>query len=203
MLTHHCNQLTRQLFKGIRAPGKIIGYCASYLVGAYYRFKYQFVLNKASFGRNIRIRGKLIIKGPGKVVFGDDILIDGRGHPVTPFTHSDDAKIIIGSQSFLNGTRFGCQCEIVVGPCAILADARIMDTDFHSTMIDRWSESAPVSVAPVKIGTNVWVAGQAAILKGVTIGDNSVIAFGAVVTNPIPADAVAAGNPAKVVKRLS
>ncbi|MBE9582296.1 MAG: hypothetical protein IMF18_11845 [Proteobacteria bacterium] len=78
-----------------------------------------------------------------------------------------------------------------------------MDTDFHSTMINRWDPAAPVSVASVKLGTNVWIASGAAILKGVTIGDNSVIAFGAVVTNSIPANAVAVGNPAKVVKRIS
>ena len=53
---------------------------------------------------------------------------------------------------------------------------------------------------PVKIGNNVWIGGGAEILPGVTIGDNTVIGAGSVVTKDIPANVVAAGNPCKVIK---
>lgn len=53
---------------------------------------------------------------------------------------------------------------------------------------------------PVKIGNKVWIGGGVTILPGVTIGDNTVIAAGSVVTKDIPANVVAAGNPCKVVK---
>lgn len=53
---------------------------------------------------------------------------------------------------------------------------------------------------PVKIGNKVWIGGGATILPGVTIGDNTVIAAGSVVTKDIPANVVAAGNPCKVIK---
>lgn len=52
------------------------------------------------------------------------------------------------------------------------------------------------------LGRNVWVGAHATILPGVTIGDNSVVAAGAVVTKDVPANCVAAGVPASVVKRL-
>lgn len=53
---------------------------------------------------------------------------------------------------------------------------------------------------PVKIGNKVWIGGGVTILPGVTIGDNTVIAAGSVVTKDIPANVVAAGNPCKVIK---
>nr|WP_207652455.1 DapH/DapD/GlmU-related protein [Clostridium beijerinckii] len=57
-------------------------------------------------------------------------------------------------------------------------------------------------VASVNIGNNVWIGSVVTILKGVTIGDNSVIAANSVVTKDIPANSIAAGNPAKVVKNI-
>jgi len=56
---------------------------------------------------------------------------------------------------------------------------------------------------PVTIGHNVWIGAGVNILPGVTIGDNTVIAAGSVVTRDIPSDCVAAGNPAVVKKRLN
>lgn len=56
--------------------------------------------------------------------------------------------------------------------------------------------------APVTIGENVWVCEGARINRGVTIGDNSIIAAGAIVTHDIPANCIAAGIPAKVIKNI-
>ena len=53
---------------------------------------------------------------------------------------------------------------------------------------------------PVKIGKNVWIGDNVRIQKGVTIGDNSVIAASSVVTKDVPANSIAAGNPARIVK---
>ena len=64
--------------------------------------------------------------------------------------------------------------------------------------------SSPImelTYAPIKIGANAWVAGWSIVLPGVTIGEGAVVAAGAVVTKDVPAWAVVAGNPAKVVKQ--
>lgn len=61
----------------------------------------------------------------------------------------------------------------------------------------------PEYAKPVTIGDNVWIGGQAVINPGVTIGDDSVIASGAVVTEDVPDEVVVQGNPATVVKDLS
>ncbi len=55
---------------------------------------------------------------------------------------------------------------------------------------------------PVSIGNNVWIGGAVTILPGVTIGDNCTIGAGSVVTHDIPANSIAAGNPAKVIRTL-
>lgn len=58
----------------------------------------------------------------------------------------------------------------------------------------------PIISKPVKIGNNVWLGEHVVILPGVTIGDNSIIGAGAVVTKSIPGNSIAVGNPAKVIK---
>lgn len=56
--------------------------------------------------------------------------------------------------------------------------------------------------APIVLGRNVWVGSNATILQGVTIGDNSVVAAGAVVTRDVPADTIVGGVPARVIKHI-
>ncbi len=133
---------------------------------------------------------------------GDSVFSHGGPHPVTPFTHTPQAEIRIGNNVILNGTRFGCSELIEVGDDCILADCRIFDTDMHSIWPNRRSNEAQVATAPVRLERNVWVGAAAIILKGVTIGENSVVGAGAVVSRSVPPNAVVAGNPARVVKCL-
>ncbi|MFZ3137583.1 MAG: acyltransferase [Thermodesulfovibrionales bacterium] len=185
--------------KAFYHPQDAVELLFTFLKSFWYRIKYEKILKMATFGKRFRVRGKLIIKGPGKVIIGDDVVCDDR---VTPYTHSREAIIRIGNKVFLNGTRFGSAKSITVGSECILADCRIMDTDFHSLSKDRHSDDAPVKIIPVYIGDNVWIGGQAAILKGVTIGENSVVGFGAVVVSSIAENVVVAGNPAKIIKNI-
>jgi maltose O-acetyltransferase len=62
---------------------------------------------------------------------------------------------------------------------------------------DKWE-----SAAPITIGDNVWLGGGAIVCPGVTIGENTVVGAGAVVTKDLPANVVAVGNPARVIKRI-
>jgi len=151
-------------------------------------------------GKRFSLQGKVEARGPGRVMIGDDCIVSGL---FTPYTHDRAAMITIGSRSFINGTRLGCAIRIEIGTDAILADARILDTDFHSVHRARntLEHKNPLRL-PIRIGNNVWIAASAAILKGVQIGDDSVVAFGSVVTKSIPAGKIAAGNPAVVVSEV-
>ncbi|MFK7894511.1 MAG: acyltransferase [Myxococcota bacterium] len=163
------------------------------------RAGYGLTNRRVKIGSGFRLVGKMEIRGPGRVEIGDNVSVNGSGQAVTPFTHAPGALISIGSDSFVNGARFGCAEEIRVGARAILADCRLMDTDFHSIYSDRWEETAPVKSAPIILEENVWVAASAAVLKGVHIGENSVVGFGSVLTSSVPANSLVAGNPGKVV----
>jgi acetyltransferase-like isoleucine patch superfamily enzyme len=189
-----------KLGRVVRRPGPAMRALIGLGRGHWYRFWYRCVGIRFSAGRNFRVHGRLKVRGPGRVVFGDNVRVEML---VTPYTHAPDALIEIGSDSFLNGTRFGCQQLIRIGPRAILADARILDTDFHPTdPARRHDPSAPVRVAPVILEENVWVAAAAGLLPGTQIGRNSVVGFGAVCSGVYPADSIIAGNPAKVIRSL-
>lgn len=170
------------------------------LRGFFYRIKYQRVLGRAVIGRRMRVHGSIVIRGPGRVIFGENIVVYKR---VTPYTYSAGAVISIGDRTVLHGTRMGAAEKISVGSdCLIGEECRIMDTDFHSVNRDRRRPGATVKVAPVIIGNNVWIGPMSGILKGVHIGENSVVGFGSVVTCSVEADTVVAGNPARMVKRV-
>jgi acetyltransferase-like isoleucine patch superfamily enzyme len=168
--------------------------------GLWFRMWCRIMHRQFKAGRNLRIDGRLVLRGPGAVILGDNVRI---GMTVTPWTYASDAVIRIGDDSFVNGTSFGCVREVRIGCRAILGRSSIMDTDFHSVAANRHDPAAPVRVAPVVLEDNVWVGAQAGILPGTRIGANSVVGFGAVCAGMFPANVVIAGNPARVVGTLS
>ena len=98
------------------------------------------------------------------------------------------------------GVRIDSACHVSVGESTMLAaGAYITDADWH----DLYDRTRPIGqTAPVVLERNVWIGDGAIVCKGVRIGENSVIGAGAVVTKDVPANVVAAGNPAKPVKKL-
>jgi acetyltransferase-like isoleucine patch superfamily enzyme len=185
--------------RALTHPGKAatatVGLLRGYLYRAYYRLRGR----RFRAGRNLRIFGRLDIRGPGEVIFGDDVKVFG---PTTPWTYTAESRIVIGDNVILGEAQFGCVREIVIGPDCIVGRCNIMDTDFHSTRADRRTATAPVRVAPVHIGANVWVSQNVGILPGTRIGDNSVVSYGAVCSREYPPNVILAGNPAKVAGRI-
>ena len=112
----------------------------------------------------------------------------------------DGAHLTIGRGSYMNKSLIQCSSSILIGDnCAIAGDVLIQDTDFHP-MLDEKGNEKPFS-KPIVIGNKVWICAKATILKGVTIGDGSVVAAGAVVTKDVPANSLVGGNPARVIKQ--
>jgi len=193
----------KRIVKGIKHPIIAYYYIKSLMRGLYYRIIYKCMRKRVFIGKNIRIRGRLSIKGPGSVSIGNNVLVDGTHHAVTLWTYSKDAKISIGNNVFINGARFGCKMDVEVGDNSILADCRILDTDHHSTNPSRRNDQTAIKSAPIKIGTNVWVALDCVVLKGVKIGDNSTITAKSVVMNDVQANCIYGGNPAIIIRTLS
>lgn len=90
--------------------------------------------------------------------------------------------------------------EITIGDgCSIAAGVWMTTSDFHS-MIDLKSGARLNTARPVRVGRHVWIANHATLLKGSVIGDDAIVGAHAVVTGEVPPHAVAAGNPARIVR---
>jgi maltose O-acetyltransferase len=116
---------------------------------------------------------------------------------------SPEAEIVIGENCwFSNNVELTAARSIKIGNHCLIGQAvSILDADFHEINPATRMRSEGI-VGPVNIGNNVWVGSRTMVLKGVSIGDNSVIGAMSLVTKDIPANCVAAGNPARVVRKL-
>ena len=114
------------------------------------------------------------------------------------------SRIVIGDNVGISGSTICATMNVTIGNNVLIGSGcLITDTDAHP--ID-WRErrlsNNTKAVAPVVIGDDVFIGARSIILKGVHIGNRSVIGAGSVVTKDIPADSIAAGNPAVIVKYL-
>ncbi len=122
------------------------------------------------------------LRPPLYVDYGTQISIGDRVFANYGLTALDCARISIGD-------------DTQIGPhVQLLTPTHPLDPDERRSGLE--------AAAPITIGSNVWIGGGAIVLAGVTIGDNSVIGAGSVVTRDVPANVVAVGNPARVVREL-
>lgn len=117
-----------------------------------------------------------------------------------PFYTDCGKNITVGKNVFINsGCRFQDQGGITIGDGALIGHNAVLTTLNHDFSPEKRSSMHP---APVVIGKNVWLGANVTVVPGVTIGDNAVIAAGAVVTGDIPAGVIAAGVPAKILREI-
>jgi acetyltransferase-like isoleucine patch superfamily enzyme len=159
----------------------------------------------------LRWRGRLVTDGlcfvcPGvKFEIGPDAtVVLGRwswiGHGSKIRAH--EGVISIGAKSVLGQEcTLSCFQHISIGRECIIAD-RTMMIDFDHTIadIERPIREQGINKRDVRVGHNVWIGYGACILRGVTVGDNTVIGTSAVVTSDVPDDAIVAGAPARVLR---
>ncbi len=145
-------------------------------------------------------RNKTSIKIIGK---NSKINISGKLYSLGPLYLKAEKRGIlnIGNNCFFNrNCSVTCFESISIGNnCMFANNLVIVDHDHNIECIDRGSEYVMRSI---NIGNNVWVGANVTILKGVTIGDNAVIAAGAVVTSDVEAGFVYGGVPAKKIKKI-
>jgi len=149
---------------------------------------------RVRIGRNCAIRGIIRCEGPGQVTIGEEV-------------HVGDGVIISARDS------------VDIGDGTLLAHGvQVFDNDTHPIDADERSahfrsflklgpkgrrpDDFQVGHGPVRIGRRCWLGFASAVMKGVSLGDETVVAAGAVVTTDAPARSMIAGNPARVVRSL-
>jgi acetyltransferase-like isoleucine patch superfamily enzyme len=136
-----------------------------------------------------------------------------RGNPIGCYSRctffvDKGAKLNIGSNLGISQAAIICHLNIKIGNnVKIGGGARIFDTDFHAIdpelRIDPKTDFANKRKHPIVIEDNVFIGAYSTILKGVTIGQNSIIGACSVVTKNIPSNEIWAGNPAKFIRGIS
>ena len=142
--------------------------------------------------------------GKGVALVSDSTYnVAGINHPVIISTLAEGAKIVLHNGVGISGGSIVTSSTIEIGENTMLGvNCNIWGTDFHSIDVEERQKGVGVKSAPIKIGKDCWIGANVTVLKGVTIGDGAVIGTGAVVTQDVPANVLAAGNPAKVIKKL-
>ena len=127
---------------------------------------------------------------------GENVLIKPHTSIHSPEKISLDDYCNIGEHCYLLGDG-----EISIGKYTMLAmNVTVISYD-HAHKEEELICKQDIVCAPVYIGDNCWIGANTTILKGVSIGDNSIIGAGSVVTKDIPENSIAAGNPAKIIKK--
>jgi acetyltransferase-like isoleucine patch superfamily enzyme len=179
-------------------------------------FLRAYLFNNLRTGHNTQIYGFPIIRSPnGEIVIGENVTLvssswrasaAGLSGPMRLRTFFASARIIIENNVGINGGSITSRSGTIrIGQGTMIGpDCIIMDSDFHLAWPpdQRRVYTGVEADADVTIGPCVWLGARCLVLKGVTIGENTVIAAGSVVITDIPSNCLAAGVPAVVKRRF-
>lgn len=175
---------------GLRGPARLALGSTTWA----YRLRYP---RRLSIGEGVVILGRLRIARGTRLELGDRVRVRGR------VIINGGGRVRVGADSLLNGCWILASTEIALGERCLLSDCGITDNDFHNLdPARRHLPPDPSTRRRVCLDDNVWVGAHALVLKGTTIGRDSVVGAGAVVRGEVPAGVVVSGNPARVVKKF-
>jgi carbonic anhydrase/acetyltransferase-like protein (isoleucine patch superfamily) len=137
---------------------------------------------------------------PGGIRLGKGAALD-RG--VTLLTTNDAARIVIGAKCYVNRhTMFDASELLVVGEQTMIGPFCYLTDHDHAIHPGSAPGDGPLVSAPTKVGARCWLGAHVSVLKGVTIGDGTVVGAGSVVTKSLPAGVVAAGAPVRIIRDI-
>lgn len=190
----------KELLRKIYAPVFQIGITNYYVLKKY----------RVSFKR-LHIRGRIYISSCGNISIGNNVNINSSYKSnvlgsITGFEVYRNANLIIGDGVNMSNTRIRCENEIridnnvMLGGDVTIIDSNCHSLDFEERMFDR--TGGVIVSSPVHIKRGAFIGTGVLILKGVTIGEEAIVAAGSVVTTDIPDREIWGGNPAVFIKPL-
>jgi acetyltransferase-like isoleucine patch superfamily enzyme len=152
------------------------------------------------------IKGVCRVRNGGCIELGSSCIVDSSWARPVCLDVGKGALLKIGSNAYLNeGVHIVCNVGISIGDrCLIASDVVILDDDGHPVdwrqRHDFWPDGPDTRLGSrIVIEDNVWIGTRAIVLKGVTVGEGSVVGAGAVVTRSVPPRTVVAGSPATII----
>lgn len=141
---------------------------------------------------------RVSITDGGKVDFGRKCFVDRNSTLIVKsgcFSIGDDSYVGVGAV-------LCARHSIVIGKNALIAEYVCIRDQDHAIDENNTTSRNGFKTSPILIGDNVWLGAKVTITRGVTIGDNVVVGANSVVTHDIPSNVVAAGVPARVIRRI-
>jgi acetyltransferase-like isoleucine patch superfamily enzyme len=196
--------------------GWIIGIIASLISTLWLKLILRWL--DCPYGRGLTADGRVVVqvRRRGSITIGNNVVIRSRLRSnlvgltgPTILQCIRDGRIRIGDNTGCSSTVFSSRKSIEVGRhVKIGGNVRIYDHDYHAVDYlarrDLQQDTLQCKSAPVVIGDDVFIGANSIILKGVTIGDRSIVGAGSVVSlKEIPPDSLVAGNPARVIRSLT
>lgn len=178
-------------------------------------YKFALKLMRITYGKNLNLYGiPVIVKNKtASISIGNNCHIKSAFlsnllglYQRTVICARGDGIIELGNDIGISGATIYARTRITIGDkCIIGGNVKILDNDFHPAdpVIRERTPGKSYGAAPVTIGRNVFIGCNSLILKGTSIGENSVIGAGSVVSGVIPSNCVAAGNPAKIIRQMN
>ena len=161
------------------------------------------------FGKGSYVREHAQIGGGEHIEFGDNVRVSQYCRIICFDNISGEIlnpKLTVGNNVFMGrNLTILCADSVVIEDDCLFGSFCFISDENHgmNPEVGVRYECQQISTNQVKIGKNCWIGEKAIILPGVTIGNNTIIGAGSVVTKDIPADSIAVGNPAKVIKKYN
>lgn len=183
-----------------------------YLPNWFYN-RFVFWYKKVSYKTFPKIIGRIFISGYGTIKFGEGVGINSNlfsnpigGDTRTVISVDKGASLIIGDFTGFSNIAISCKERITIGNhVKIGGGVKIYDSDFHALDFeDRKNKATDIELKkPVVIEDGCFIGAHSIILKGVTIGKESIIGAGSVVTKSVPEKEIWGGNPAKMIRKIN
>ncbi|BCS55008.1 DapH/DapD/GlmU-related protein [Geobacter sp. SVR] len=182
-------------------------YLATGLAYQYLRIVfYRLVSNATVVSNGVKYIQPVLTTGQGEIILGKcNLGVWPSPYFFNGYTHiearSTESKIIIGDGVYINNNAVivaDRTCISIGANTLIGTEFTVYDSDFHDLHPDR-RNSGTYKCLPVTIGDNVFIGSRVTVLKGVTIGKNSVVAAGSVLGISVPENTIAGGVPAKII----
>jgi acetyltransferase-like isoleucine patch superfamily enzyme len=122
---------------------------------------------------------------------------------VTLLAVSDDARIVIGRRCYLNRhTMIDANGLVEIGDDVMIGPFCYITDHDHAVARAAAPAAGALFTDPTRIGSRAWLGAHVSVLKGITIGEGTVVGAGSVVTRSLPAGVIAVGNPARVLREI-